>query len=158
VTTLRWHRASLEDASALVKLRWHRASLEGTSSATPTLRWHRASLEGTAAVIVAPIGNKAGIEPESTVVVTAVLLSTGPADTWTWRLVSGPSPSLSAVGSTATMTAPSNLNGTSFTIGVTATLAGVTSPEVTFTVGVLPQTEWWSDGVGGWTPNVTTYS
>ena len=84
-------------------------------------------------------------EPLSTVTLTAGVVGGGAA-TYTWRLVSGPAVTIVGTGATVTIAAPALVDGATYLIGVTATVAGSTSPEVTCTVVVLPHNEWWWTG------------
>lgn len=153
-------------------IRWYRASSEGAAS-TSTIRWYRASSEGNTAVVIAPIATRSNLEPETVVVIPATLQA-GTADLWTWRRVSGPAVSIATNGPTATVTAPSDINGATLVLGVTATVNGVAgdnyvdgfsdsygasntvSPEVTATLNVLPQTEWWWTGTA-WVPRIEVW-
>lgn len=146
----RWGRTALEPAPVLPKVRWGRSGLEGTHVLAPKVRWARVAVEGTAAVIVSPLAAQA-VEPESVVTVAAALSTTGPADSWTFRRVSGPTIGIQGSGATRTFIAPSQdaptnpavpPQSSTVVIGVTATKDGTTSAERTCTVTIMPQTQW----------------
>lgn len=141
----------------MTKARWISASATGTVLTSAHVRWLSSSATGTAAVVVNPLPDLGNVEPESTVSVTASLVGGGAADSWAWRRVSGPTIGIITAGASASFTAPSVLAGTSVVVGVTATVGATTSPEDTFTVTVLPQTEWWWTGTG-WIPQVETWA
>lgn len=129
------------------KLRIGRAGLDGTAVIAPKLRVGRGGLTGVAAVIVAPIAPQT-VEPETTVIVTAALLGGGSVDSWTWRVASGLSVSLVGSGDTRSFVARSTMPpaGGQTVLGVRATVAGTTSPEVMVTITYLPQLSWLYDG------------
>ena len=148
MSTARIFRAALEYVPPAPKARLYRAELSGTAIIipdVPKVRLYRAELSGTAAVLVAPLTGQT-VEPLSTVTLTAVLLSAGPADSWTWRRISGPSVGIEGTGATRTFVAPATMDGTEVVIGVTATKDGVTSNERTVTIAALPQLSWIWDG------------
>jgi hypothetical protein len=136
--------------------RWYEAGGQNTPAAAHA-RWYEAGGTGSPAVIVNALPDLANVEPESTITVTATLVGGGTADTWTWRRVSGPTIGIIGTGATVTFTAPSDINGATVVVGVTATIDATTSPERTFTVNVLAQTEWWWTGTG-WIPQVETWA
>lgn len=135
------------------RLRVAKLTGSGSPAASPRLRAARLTGSGAAAVTVAPLSGLTNVEPGSPVSFTASLLGGGSADSWAWRRVSGAQIGLIATGATATFPAPSDLNGASVTIGVSATLGGITSPEVTAIVTALPQLEWWWTD-SAWSPAV----
>lgn len=139
------------------RLRAVRLTGSGAAAAAPRLRAVRLTGSGGAAVTVAPLSDRTGVEPGSTITYTATLVGGGTADSWAWRRVSGAAIGLTATGATATFAAPSDLAGASVTVGVTATVGGVTSPEEIMTVTALPQTEWWWTDTG-WTPHTEVWS
>lgn len=143
--------------AAPVKARWISAALDGAAPISGHVRWLRAAVDGAPAVIVNPLPDLANVEPESTVTITATLVGGGTADTWTWRRISGPAIGLFGTGPSVSFPAPSVIDGGTLVIGVTATLAGITSTEDTFSITVLPQTEWLWTGTG-WIPNVELFA
>lgn len=157
MAALRWYRGQVADPPSLPRLRWYRGEVAGAVPAPTKLRWYRGDVAGAQAVLIGSIPNQSGIEPESTVTITAALYAgIGTPDSWTWRVVSGPATTIYGTGATVDITAPSHINGATVTIGVRATKDGITSPETTFTLGVLPQTEWWWTGTA-WIPDVTSW-
>ena len=143
MSKLRLHGVALETPPPAPKLRVHQVQLTGAAPLAPKLRVHGAAITGAAAVIVAVLPDQT-VEPESTVTIAASLLGGGAADSWNVRRVSGPSIGIAGSGATRTFTAPSAMPpaGATVVIGVTATLDGVTSPERTCTITVLPQVSW----------------
>lgn len=157
MTRLRWFRSEIGGSTNL-RLRWYRSEFSGVASTTK-IRWYRSEFSGTLSVLVSAIPDLSSVEPEIVISVVANLQGGGTADSWSWRIVSGSVVTLNTNGPNLTFTAPSNLNGTSFVIGVTATIAGITSPEELFTVSVLPQTEWfWDEGASSWVGQRYTYA
>lgn len=147
MTKTLWSRNALEAVPSNPKVRWGRSGLEGSVPLVPKVRWGRSAVTGAAAVVVAALPDQT-VEPESTVTVAASLLGGGAADSWSFRPVPGSGRTtaigLSGSGATRTFTAPSAMPpaGATVVIGVTATLDGVTSPERTCTITVLPQVSW----------------
>jgi hypothetical protein len=143
MTKALWARNALEAVPSNPKVRWGRSGLEGSVPLVPKVRWGRSAVTGAAAVVVAALPDQT-VEPESTVTIAASLLGGGAADSWTFRRVSGPSIGIAGTGASRTFTAPSAMPpaGATVVIGVTATLDGVTSPERTCTITVLPQVSW----------------
>lgn len=135
------------------KSRVLKVSGTGSVVVTPKSRVLKVTGSGAVAVVVNPLPNLTDLEPESLVTVTASLASGVTADSWAWRVVSGPAATIFGVGAAVQITAPSNINGAVVTIGTRATLDSVQSPEVTFTLTVLPQAEWWWSDTA-WTPAV----
>lgn len=128
--------------SADPKVRVGRIALTGTVPSSPKVRVGRVALTGTANISIAPFAPVTA-EPESTVTLTATLTEGGVADSYTWRRVSGPAVTFVGSGDTRAFAAPSAMPpGAEVVIGVTATVGGVTSPERTVTVTVLPQLRW----------------
>jgi hypothetical protein len=121
------------------------------------VRWGRTLVSGTAAVVVNPIPDQTNLEPESTVTITASLLGGGTADSWVWRVVSGPAVTIVGTGPSVTIAAPSDMSGASVVIGVKATVGVLQSAEVTTTITSLPQTDWWWSGTD-WLPRTTQWS
>lgn len=154
--TLRAVRHGLNTAPTPPKLRAVRHGLTGGTVTTPKLRAVRHGLTGGQAVIVTPLPSYTGVEPGTALNLTASLVGGGAADSWFWRVVSGVA-GISGTGASVTVTAPSDINGTTATIGVTATVAGVTSAEVTSTVSALPQLDWFWGGAG-WLPQFESWS
>lgn len=157
MTRARWYEAGGQNTPASPHVRWYEAGGTGTAPASSRVRWYEAGGNGTAAVKVTPLPDLSNVEPGTTVTVTAALAGGGSADSWNWRVVSGPATGLFATGATITFTAPSDINGTSLVIGVTATIGPTTSTEDTFTVTALPQTEWYWTGTG-WLPRVDVWA
>jgi hypothetical protein len=95
------------------------------------------------AVALNPL-NDSTVEPGTVVTLSAVLTEGGAADSYSWRVVSGTSVTLTGYGASRTFIAPSVMppSGTAVIIGVTATKNGSTSQEVTATVTVPPQIRW----------------
>nr|WP_167405787.1 hypothetical protein [Sphaerisporangium cinnabarinum] len=143
MSKLRVHSAPLETPPRAPKLRIHALSISGVAPLAPRLRIHGAAMTGPAAVLLSALPDQT-VEPESTVTIAASLVGGGSPDSWTFRRVSGPSVGISGTGATRTFTAPSAMPpaGASVVIGVTATIGGVTSPERTCTITVLPQVSW----------------
>jgi len=140
----------------VTKIRWGRAALETTAPTQTRIRWGRAALEKTAAALVDPIADLVNQEPNQLLSFTATLAGGGQATIWTWRGISGPATALVAIGPKVTFTTPSDLNGTVLVLGVKATVDGVTSPEETVSITVLPQTEWfWTPPT--WSPTTEVY-
>ena len=137
------YRLSYDVIPATPKVRDYRLDFQGSALSIPKVRDYRLDLSGAAAVIVAVLPDQT-VEPESTVTIAASLLGGGAADSWNVRRVSGPSIGIAGSGATRTFTAPSAMPpaGATVVIGVTATLDGVTSPERTCTITVLPQVSW----------------
>jgi hypothetical protein len=156
MAALRWIRSEASNPPSPMKLRWVRSEASGAAAASPKLRWIRSEAGGALAVIVAPITSQSGLEPETVVTISASLVGGGTADSWTWRPVSGASVGINGTGATVTVAAPSDINGASTVIGVRATKDGITSPEATMVVQVLPQTEWLWAG-SSWLPNVVVW-
>ncbi|MEW1990700.1 hypothetical protein [Microbacterium sp. NPDC078849] len=123
------------------KGRVYRAAASGTAPATRVGRVFRAAMAGTASVIINAFLERT-VEPMSTVSVTAVLSTGLPADSYSWRQVSGPAVAFAGSGATRSFVAPSSMAGTTVVIGVRATVGGTTSEERTLTVKVLPQIVW----------------
>lgn len=157
MTTVRWGRAAIDAPSQSPRIQWGLATLEGTASQRPRLRWGGAAVDGVAAVVVAPIPNRSNVEPESTLTITAALQDGGTADSWTWRPVSGPAVGITGTGPTVQLVAPSHIDGTTVVLGVQAAVGSTKSSEVTITLNVLPQTEWWWIG-SGWIPRTETWT
>lgn len=134
------------------RLRVHRAALAGTANVNPRLRVHRAALAGTGAALLLPIADVT-TEPEQAVTITAVPAPGAETPTsWTWTQISGPSVALTGAGASRSFRSPSLFppgNGT-VVLGVTGALGASTSPQVTATVTVLPQTDWTRVPGGGW--------
>lgn len=137
--------------------RIYRAGATGTAPVTGKGRIYRAGLTGTASVLVSVIADYDNVEPETNLAITATLQGGGSADSWTWRRVSGAAIGINGTGASVSFLAPSDINGTSVVVGVTATVGPTTSPEETFTVTVLPQTEWWWTG-SAWTPRTEVWT
>lgn len=138
-----------------MKIRWGRTTLADPSGSR--VRWGRTLVSGTAAVVVNPIPDQTNLEPESTVTITASLLGGGTADSWVWRVVSGPAVTIVGTGPSVTIAAPSDMSGASVVIGVKATVGVLQSAEVTTTITSLPQTDWWWSGTD-WLPRTTQWS
>lgn len=147
MSTVRDYRLSFEPQP---QLRDFRLDLTGTGVVLKTIRDYRFDLSGTAGVLVAPLAGQT-VEPESTVTVSASLLTAGPADSWSFRRVSGPSIGISGTGASRTFAAPSQdapvnpavpPQPSTVVVGVTATKDGVTSAERTCAVTIMPQTRW----------------
>lgn len=130
------------------RLRAARIAGTGATSATRKLRAARISGTGTGQVRVHSIDDNPTVEPGTRVTVTAVLAAGPPGTvTWAWTQISGPTVTLTPAGDTVSFVAPSVMPSDTATVvlGVTATVAGATSPQVTATSTVLPQTRWaWS--------------
>lgn len=147
MTKVRWARNAVEVVPAKPRVRWGRSGLEGSVPVVPKVRWARSAMAGAAAVVVAALPDQT-VEPETTVTIAASLLGGGAADSWAFRPVPGSGRTtaigLSGSGAARTFTAPSAMPpaGATVVIGVTATLDGVTSPERTCTITVLPQVSW----------------
>lgn len=152
---LRVVRATGSSPTAL-KLRVTRVTGSGPVPVAQQLRVTRVTGSGALAIVVNPLPNWTGVEPESDLTITASLLGGLVADSWTWRIVTGTA-AINGTGDTVIITAPSHINGTTITVGVTGTKDAVTSAEVTFTVAVLPQTEWWWTGTA-WIPHIEAWS
>lgn len=157
MTGVRWYEAGGQNTPASPHVRWYEAGGNGTAPASSRVRWYEAGGNGAAAVKVTPLPDLGNVEPGSTVTVSAALVGGGSADSWAWRVVSGPATGLFGTGPTITLTAPSDINGASLVIGAAATLGSTTSPEDTFTVTVLPQTEWYWTGTG-WLPRADVWA
>lgn len=121
--------------------RVYSAGMAGTVPAVLKGRVYRARVLGTAAVVIAPIPAEAA-EPATTVELTALLVGGTPAETYAWRVVSGPAVTLMGSGHTRTFIAPSTMDGTTIVIGVRATVGATTSTERTITITVPPQIMW----------------
>lgn len=147
MTKVLWARNAVEIVPANPRVRWGRSGLEGSAPVVAKVRWGRSAMSGAAAVIVAALPDQT-VEPETTVTIAASLVGGSVADSWTFRPVPGAGRTtaigLSGSGATRTFTAPSAMPpaGATVVIGVTATLDGVTSPERTCTITVLPQVSW----------------
>jgi hypothetical protein len=143
VTRLRVGGARLFTASAPSRLRIGGAALSGPARTANRLRAGAIALSGAPAVLVtAPASREIG--PGESVTLTATLTSGGTPDAWTWRRISGPvAVTLVGTGASRTVEGPSLMPpGASVVLGVTATVAGVTSPEQRVTLTVLPQLSW----------------
>lgn len=88
---------------------------------------------------------------ESTELVAS--LSSGTADTWTWRQISGPAVSFADAGATLLVEGPSVWppDPSVAMFGVTASLGDEVSAEVTVNVTILPQISWTRAPGGDWT-------
>lgn len=150
----RTHRLALVEPPEMSKGRLFRAALAG---APPTVvasrgRVHRAALGGVAAVALQPMLDRT-VEPLTIVNLTAVLSGGGAADTYAWRRVSGPAVTFFGTGADRSFRAPGLLPPVApIVIGVTATVDGVTSPERTVTITVLPQISWERRHNADWMP------
>ena len=137
----------------MTALRVTSVKLQAGIASTPKLRAVKLSLAGTAAPVVIPNPNVTS-EPEVILTLNASLVGGGGASSWTWRVVSGTAPTagLSPAGASCSFRVPSVMPPASGTlvIGVTATVASVTSAEVFTTVSLLPQTIWSRVPGGGW--------
>ena len=129
----------------------------GDAVAPPRHRVLKVAGAGTTSVTLNPFTNLTDVEPETVLSITATMSDGSAADAYTWRQISGPAVALMGTGATRVFRAPSQLNGSlapvasSVVLGVTATVDGVTSPERTITVGVLPQLRWYRSA-GQWLP------
>lgn len=127
----------------------------GATLVRPQSRVGRVSGVGAVAVAVAPLTDLVNVEPGTPVVITAV--ANAPADSWTWRQVSGQPVTLTPSGGSVMFPAPAALTGASIVLGVRATIAGVTSTERTVTITTLPHGEWWYAGAGAWKPRYDAF-
>ncbi len=127
----------------------------GATLVMPRSRIGRVSGAGAVAVAVAPLTDLVNVEPGTPLVITAV--ANAPADSWTWRQVSGPTVTLTPSGASVMLPAPAALTGASIVLGVRATIAGVTSTERTVTITTLPHGEWWYVGAGVWKPRFNAF-
>lgn len=139
------------------RLRVLRITAAGTIPSHPRARIVQVTAAGPVQVTVTPPPNLTGIEPGTVHTVTAALTSGLAADSWAWRVVSGPATTIYGSGPTVDITTPSHIDGATVTIGVRATKDGITSPETTFTLAALPWTEWWWTG-SGWTPKTENWT
>lgn len=121
--------------------RVYRAGVAGTVPAARKGRVYRARALGSAAVIIAPIPAET-VEPETTVELTALLVGGTPAESYIWRVASGPDVTLMGSGHTRAFTAPSTLSGATVVIGVRAVVGSTTSTERLITTTVPPQIVW----------------
>ncbi len=146
---VRVYKASLAELTA-TKLRVYAASLSGGAPTTAKLRIYKASLIGAAAVVVDTIAART-VEPEVTVTLNALLKDRSTPDSWTWRVVSGPTTTLTPVNNSVSFVAPSTMPDDDgiLTIGVRATQDSVLSAEVTVDITVQPQVRWQYVG-GNW--------
>lgn len=127
-------------------LRVYNVGLAGTAAGPVKLRVYKVSATGTVTVALNPFGAYPILEPGFPYTITAVL---GPGsaapDFTTWRVVSGTPVALTNAGLLSrTLVAPSGMPpaGASVTLGVTATLGSITTPERQVTLSVYPQTDW----------------
>jgi hypothetical protein len=151
---LRTARHGLATPAGAPKLRAVRHGLTGAVTTRPKLRAIRHGLAGAVVAVVNPLPSYTNVEPGTVITYTASLTS-GTADSWTWRVISGAT-TVTGTGATVTVAAPADINGATAQIGVTATVSGVTSAEVVSTITALPQTEWWWDGTT-WVPAYDTW-
>lgn len=145
-TSVRYLREELSGTAPVTpKVSYLREELSGTSP-SPKVSYLREQVAGTAPVVVsAPANRNAG--PGEAVSLTAT--ASGGLPSWSWRIVLGPAVSLTGsttatVGFTAPHLTPPGT--TPLILGVTATVNGVTQPEQTVTITVLPQTVFSWDG------------
>jgi len=154
---VRWVRSAFAGTAQVTpKVRWARAAFTGTAVATPRVRWARSALAGSAALSLAPIPSRT-VEPGETVELNAVQTAGSPG-VFAWRVVSiSPASTAYALfpdGEFLTLTAPSAVDAQRtpaqvvMVVGVTVTVDGVTSPEQTTTITVLPQMSWVYGGSG----------
>lgn len=157
MSTGRIFRALLATAPTGSKGRIYRAQMPGSAAVTPKGRIYRAQVLGSAAVsVVAPSSRTAG--PGEPVHLVASLAGGGAADLWTWRVISGPAFTLVGTGAVRDFSAPSVMPpGGSIVLGITATVSGTRSPEVTCTITVLPQLSWSYNGTA-WVGRRTVYA
>lgn len=152
MTTVLWHRASLELVPPQPKVRWHRASLEGAAVLRPAVRWHRAALEGLAAVVVTSVIDRL-VEPGTQITLSPQLAGGLVADSWAFRAIPSangtPAVALEGSGGQRTFVAPSVMPPTngSVQVGITASSGGAMSVERIVTITVLPRLHWVHDGV-----------
>lgn len=137
-------------------LKVSRLGATGTAPSTPALKISRLGGVGTAAVLLNPIAAQT-VEPGVLVTLTAVLTGGGSADSYTWRVASGDTVTLdTSTPGQARFISPSVMDAFRAprqgvtTIGVTATLGGITTPERLVTVTTLPQLSWVLNGSGQW--------
>lgn len=144
---------TLADPPVAPRVRLGGVALSGAEPVVARVRLGGVALSGAPAVVVAPMAERiAG--PGELVTITPELASGGTADSWTWRRISGPTVTLlTAPGGGRAVTAPSVMpssptaSGPAATIvlGAIATVGGVTSPERTVSIAILPQLSWaWS--------------
>lgn len=144
MAALRVVKLSGVGTSTALKLRVVKLSGTGTAF-SQKLRVVKLSGVGGGGVVVSPILDWPDIEPGRVVTQTAVLGQTATSTvTWTWVQVSGPTVTLTPNGPAVTFTAPSVVPGVDGTIvlGVTATVGGTDSAQVTATFLILAQTRW----------------
>lgn len=112
----------------------------------PTLTIWDVTGTGPVAVTVVPPAPVVA-EPGTTVEVAAALVGGGAADSWTWRVLSGPAVALTGAGPTRRLVVPSVWPpAQALVLGVRATVEGTTSPEATVTVTCLPRLVWARSG------------
>jgi hypothetical protein len=145
--TLRILESTLTLPPPPAKLRVEESTLSLTPGVAQKLRILEMGLSLAPQVRVHTIYDVPSVLPGTVLSQSAVLSSGGPgAVTWTWTQVSGPdvTPTLVPNGASVSFVAPSVMPGavTTIVLGVTATIGGVTSPQVTATFDVLPQTFW----------------
>lgn len=151
MSTLRVYGTSLT-AQQQLKLRVHKASLSAAVPTVTKLRVHKVSATAVAGVVVTvPSSLTAG--PGQALTVTATL-ETGGSATWQWRKISGPAVGLNNGANQVSFAVPSVWNADTsqpltgdpgpvvLVLGVSATVDGVTSPEVRCEITILPQLSW----------------
>lgn len=150
MATARVFRAEVADGPPGGRVRVYRGDMTGTAPVYGSVRVQRAAMSGVAAVILSPL-SPVTAGPGELVSLTANLSGGGVADSYTWRLVSGPAVAFQGTGASRSFLAPSAMPpGASVVVGVTATIGAVTSTEQFVTVTVLPQTRWSRVHGGQW--------
>ena len=107
--------------------------------------WGRATV--TLGAFVTPPTNRA-TEPGDVITLTAS--ASAPASAWSWRQISGPPAVLVGTGDTRQLQVPGVMppNSTTVVIGVSATIGGSQTAEVTCTITAPPQLMWYLAGDG----------
>lgn len=145
MTTVRDYRLSLDVPPVAPVVRDYQLQLGGAGVVIPRVRDYRLDLSGAAAVILMALAPRT-VEPGLPVTLTATLVTAGPADSYTWRRISGDPVGIVGTGATATFTAPHQSAPTTpgawrsseVVIGVTATKGGTVSAERTCVLTILP--------------------
>lgn len=136
-------------------LRIGRIATDAEAAAT-RVRVARLTVEGTAAISIFPLADMPDVEPAQNMEITAVPVGTITDPVWSWRKISGPTIGLTAIGATVLFDTPADINGASIVLGVKVSAGGQTSVEQTFTMTIMPQTDWWWTGTG-WSPRTAVF-